>query len=307
MPEFAIRPAHEILWSISYLQMRDTIVIRQGQRERDHNLATRAAKIREETATQNLVIRLALAAEADPRFTCGAIFHSRNLEKSSGADLELSIRRGSQWLNLVLQAKLLHPPKSKTGPWSYIGWDSKQNSDLIQWCRNESQRQKVEFTPGMLLYNHPVDEIEKATHLDPFGQCYLAHSYVSPKTWASMTHTSMFGWSPYWHSPVYWGTPAGISLCLDQNLMTAGKVPTLKDLTAVHFPIEHLAHLDRCCLGSEDSAIGRWTRGIGAENGPDWAMQLLDGAPASQVETRVEYAPEFQPAASVVIDLDPRF
>lgn len=80
--------------------MLDATVLRQAQKDRDHTLSTRVAKIREETATQNLVIRLALAAEAQPRFDCAAIFLSRDLEKRSGADLELSIRRHAKWLNL---------------------------------------------------------------------------------------------------------------------------------------------------------------------------------------------------------------
>ncbi|MGX0630866.1 hypothetical protein ACUW8P_001993 [Corynebacterium afermentans] len=306
MSEKIVSPFHEVFCSLSALQMYDTAILYRHGIERDHKEDLRRSKMHEETATLNLVRRSIVASQIYPTFKFGAILHSRILESSSGADLEMSLRFDSGWLNLVLQAKLLHPPKAKAPYWSYQSWKSKQNVKLIKWCKNRSTPSK-QLVPGMLLYNHPVPEITSRTTQDPFGACSLAQDYIETRL-IDHYYTLMcpaFPAPPLMRGDQY-RTPAGISVCLDEGMMRDLNAPSMADITRSHFPLEHLAHFENHGSGQTRYQAPFPFPGASevlSENGPEWAEHLLEGVPPQEVDSGTFTDVEALPVASVALDL----
>lgn len=306
MTEKIVSPFHEVFWLLSAIQMHDTAVLYRHSVERDHTLNLRRSKMHEETATLNLVRRAIIASRVSPTFKFGAIVHSRTLESNSGADLEMSMRFDYGWLNLVLQAKLLHPPKGKNTSWNYQSWSRDQNSKLIDWCEDNSTQNK-RLIPGMLLYNHPVPEIFYLKTQDPFGACSLAKSYLRTRL---DDHYYTLMWPAIPSLPQIRGdqhdTPAGISVCLDENMMRGLNAPSMADITRSHFPLEHLAHFENHGSGQNHYQAPFPFPGASeviSEKGPEWAEQLIGGVPPQEVESGTFTDVESLPVASVALDL----
>lgn len=314
MPEFSIFPEQKILWSVSYLQMLDATTLWAEAAERNHALGLREAKMREETATLNLITRLILAGKDNPSFKADAVLHSKKLESISGADLELSIHSDGKWLNLLLQAKMLHPRKHN--PWRYDYWDSKQNQALASWAAKRSVKEGIRLVPGMLLYNQKTAEFENARFRSPFGQCELASPFDYPKKWAGVI-------APYQSSQrKFRGTPAGISLCLDLDLMLNYDAPTVMDLQPSHFPLEHLAHgwFDPC-EPIAHTFFDKLYLEHGSQSGPEWAVRMRDydaSVPERDIQAGAvdlheneelsgidELEERFGPTASILLDFSP--
>lgn len=267
----------EILKYISAAAMSDAHVLRSHCLELDKNLHLGPARMAEEATTLNFIRRIATTNRVISNFNAGAILHSRQLESfHSKADLELVIKFSQNvWLNLVLQAKSL---QQRGGKWRYEFWDASKNDELINWCDTQSRERGHKVTPGMLLYNEDVPELGRTSHKTPFGACDLTKAYEPPTS--------------YGPECCLWGlprfppglTPAGISLCLDRNMMTTLSKPALGDLVTSHFPLEHLAHF---VSDDFDSNLGRKLQvsplvaEFLSESAPAWARGMLErGEPA---------------------------
>jgi hypothetical protein len=285
--------------------MMETIITRRFVKERAPNrLALSPATMPEETSTSNLVRRIAYLGRDRGVL---AVLHSRALEGGyrrngvvgrdpSGADLELAVEViPGQWLDLVLQAKTL---KAVGNGYEYSEWKMTQNLALIEWARANGGR-----TPGTLLYNDAVLPFADATYrCTAFGACGGAnHTQIQP-----YEKMKKEGWD------LFDGTPAGISLCLNNSLLVLNRAdPAL--IQSSHFPIEHLAHFGGhaglVLPGDAESAEKAFLASIGDaqlhNQTPEWAQILLN---SQEREERAELeeppatsADEFQVVASVVI------
>lgn len=279
--------------------MNDAFVLRSSCFELDKHTRLAPARMPEEATTLNFVRRLATASRVFPTFRAGGILHSRQLESAhSKADLELVVRFSrNTWLNLVLQAKSL---QYRNGQWRYEYWDSSKNAQLISWCKSQSKVRGYRLTPGMLLYNEDVNEIQNTRNKNPFGACDLTQRYVPP---------TVFDFSCCWHwcpTLAPGATPAGISMCLDEAMMDSLSKPTLSQLTRSHFPLEHLAHF------AADNAASRPRRTeelvfpihefLSAE-APNWAYEILEGREPRLRELEQEGAERIISTGYVVVDL----
>lgn len=284
MSEFAGQH-EEILKILSAAAMSDAYTLRSSCFELNKHLHLKPARMAEEATTLNFVRRLVTASQLNPTFNAGAMLHSRQLESAhSKADLELVVKLpGNTWLNLVLQAKSLQKLKNR---WCYPYWDASKNSDLINWCNAQSRMRGCRLVPGMLLYNEDANPFRNTRHTNPFGACDLTRKYVSPSK----------------YSPIYWSgwnahlasgrTPAGISMCLDQHLMSTLDKPMPSQLTSSHFPLEHLAHINADGDSAESGGRSEWElpiREFLSEEAPGWAYDLLErGQPRLETLEREE-------------------
>ncbi|MDK8664902.1 MULTISPECIES: hypothetical protein [Corynebacterium] len=301
MQEFEDRNA-EILKGISAAAINDAYVLRSRCFELDKNLNLKSARMAEEATTLNFIRRLVTANRFVNGFNAGAILHSRQLESfHSKADLELVIKFSpNSWLNLVLQAKSL---QWRSGTWRYEYWNATKNAELIYWCKTQSRVRGRKLTPGMLLYNEDVPVFRNTVHRNPFGACDLTKRYTAPVTcWSSCC---LLGY-PHLAPEV---TPAGISLCLDENMMTTLAKPTPIDLVSSHFPLEHLAHFVQSSAGSGTARKVRLNPRIEkllSADAPVWARKILERGEPEVGEFKREVGEGVVSTGYVAIDLSQR-
>lgn len=313
---------HGIHWDASLHSMTEQVEMREHAEELDIHGIPHPSGMPEEATTANLVRRLAVAAGQRPGHH-RVLLHSRPLEGGrrdkhgrfvrlpSGADLQLAIRTpAGLWINLLLQAKRLYPPTERGQQPRYQSWKKTQNRHLINWAAQHNH------TPGMLLYNdlrepfvaQPNPRASQDWACTAFGGCSFANR-VQLKQFAALAPNSEFD-----------STPAGVSLCIDAGLMLCDS-PTVRDITAAHFPLEYLAHETDPPLPLPHSGNGVTTPHVVNPAAPDpaeiegiviptqktasrWTARLL--TPGRVAAERIANDDEdFQVPISVVLDAGP--
>lgn len=317
---------HSVLYDLSIDEIQDReesakYVSQKAKRQSRRPISP--LRMQEETSTENFARRVSSAFSSMPGYKATSLLHTRKLETITGADIELCLEvQSNLYLNLALQAKRLDVSTSTP---RYNGWNYTQNQNLIQSARSDGR------VPGMLLYNEPVATITHNT-ATVFQACLNATSinkrgYYPSWTSGSYTQTAHLrgiNHPPYSKLPntsvFRKGTPAGISMCLDEQLMQTQTNPSLQDIAQCHFPLEHLMHASGCCnfggLTDRGFAIqeSSATSGIQFQTYmPEWAAILLEETNSS---LNNEFEPEnfdearhdedFEPtvAASIIIQLD---
>jgi hypothetical protein len=257
---------NELLWNVSWRAIGATSNTRGYVLERDSRLRLRPATEHEETTTSNLLRDIGYLGQA---LGARAVQHSRKLEGGvswrgqqisvpSGADLELAIEVSpGRWLDLLLQAKALKPSGT------YTSWSPEQNMKLIDWADDHGR------VPGMLLYNDYVPPFvaNPAFVTSPDYKC----AAFGACTQVRRTQIGWWGLNEHCFGPE--STPAGISMCLDIDLMLASPVP-VSTMRASHFQLEHLLHDSEYSnpLGAGGATLDELLR----PTAPAWARQLLD-------------------------------
>lgn len=257
--------------------------MREHAEELDIHGVPHPAGMPEEATTVNLVRRLAVAVGQQPGHH-RVLLHSRPLEggrrdkhgkfvrRPSGADLQLATRTpAGLWINLLLQAKRLYPPTVRGQQPRYQSWKKTQNRNLLDWAAQHNH------TPGMLLYNdlcgpfvaQASPRAEQDWARTAFGGCSCANR-VQLKRFSALAPDSEFD-----------STPAGVSLCIDTGVMLCDS-PTVPDIRASHFPLEHLAHESAPPLPLPHSGNGATTPRVTLTH-PETPTQ----APECWMETRL--------------------
>lgn len=207
----------------------------------------------EEVTTFNLIRRLISRGRA-----AGAqamALHSRPLEggnkKSgrppSGIDIEIAVEiNQNQWVDLALQAKKYHP-----GYGTYRGWKATQNTNMINWAKNNGGR-----TPGMLLYNTSEPPfVGPGNNTNLFGACCVRPKQCHGWKWPGSKGSE-------WSLPDK-RSPLSLSLVIDLALMTGQSDPTPASIQNHAFPLECIF----CPFQKQYLPSGRL---------PDWAAEVLE-------------------------------
>ncbi len=254
----------------------------------------------EETTTNNLVRQLGFGGR---NLGVRALLHTRPLEggrthkgvvkrKPSGADLELAIEVAPQiWFDFLLQAKSFRPSVG-----TYEHWSPKQNQHLISWAKKHNR------IPGMLLYNDFVVPFVKKVGTTTDYTCTVFGGCAS----VERVQVERWGQTEYCHGPK--ATPAGISMCLDKQLMST-RPAHLTAIKKYHFQIEHLLHIreHNDAIDGQGVALTALSR----PTPPGWAADLLNAADPGTSDAGAIYRvddgepqntpPDFSARASLVI------